>query len=61
MFVEIEIVKPDLNICNMGNFSSQITKPFIFTFDKYINGKDSNLDEFVENFRVFIICTEGKI
>lgn len=45
----------------MGNFSSQITKPFIFTFDKYINGKDSNLDEFVENFRVFIICTEGKI
>lgn len=34
-------------------------KAFLLNFDKYQMGKDSNLDDFVENFRVFSITTEG--
>lgn len=34
-------------------------KAFLLCFDKYQTGKDSNLDDFVENFRVFSITPEG--
>ena len=39
----------------------QSNKAFLFCFEKYQKGKDSNLDEFVDNFKVFQICSEGFI
>lgn len=33
----------------------------MFNFNKYNAGKDTNLDDFIENFKVFIVCNEGLI
>lgn len=52
-----EINHAVLNI--QQNTNIQTSKAFLFSLDKYQQGKDSNLDEFVENFKVFQICSEG--
>lgn len=54
-----EINRPVLNTQqNINNFQSN--KAFLFRLDHYQKGKDSNLDEFIENFKAFQIYTEGK-
>lgn len=41
------------------NINILSNKAFLFRFENYQKGKDSNLDEFIDNFKAFQICSEG--
>lgn len=59
IYKEVEVNKPIL--ITQLNSNIQSNKAFLFCLEKYKKGKDSNLDEFIENFKVYQISTEGSL
>lgn len=57
MTLEPELNRPIMN--TQKNINILSNKAFLFKFENYQKGKDSNLDEFIDNFKAFQICTEG--